>query len=170
MAILKNSRWEYFAHQVGKGAKPVDAYIAAGYSKGGADQAASKLLKNAEIKARIAEIQATVVAMAVEKTSVDKAWVMNELIEVVKMAKAAEQIIDKDGGYTGEAKQNLAAANKALELIGKELAMFVDRKEIRTSALDGISPDDLAILNDALATAIRSRGENVPAATNSTRH
>ncbi|MFA6204389.1 MAG: terminase small subunit [Gallionella sp.] len=143
MPVLKNSKHEYFAHQVANGTKPVDAYIAAGYSKNGADQSSSKLLKKTEIAARVAEIAETIANRAIDKSAIDKAWVMKELVEVVKMAKAYEPVISKDGTSSGEVKQNLAAANAALNLIGKELSMFVDRKEIRTGTIDDMTPDAL---------------------------
>ena len=50
-----------------------------------------------------------------------------ELVENVKMAKRAVPVFDREGEPTGEYEQQLAAANRALELIGKELGMFVDQ-------------------------------------------
>ena len=130
MPALKSSKHEYFAHQVANGIKPVDAYVAAGYSPNGADQSSSKLLKKTEVAARVAEIAETIADRAMDKAAIDKAWVMKELVEVVQMAKAYDPVISKDGTNSGEVKQNLAAANTALSLIGKELSMFVDRSKV----------------------------------------
>lgn len=154
MAILRNAKHEHFAHLVAKGETPPRAYVASGFSERGAAQSANRLLKNADVQARIAQLQKAIEEpsreRAIEKAAVDKAWVLNELIEVVKMGKAAEPVVDSKGEHTGEYKQNLAAANKALELIGKELNMFVDRKEIRTGSLDDLEHDDLKQLKEAL--------------------
>lgn len=150
MAALKNARHEHFAHLVAKGTSARQAYIAAGYSENGADQSSSKLLKKTEVAARVAEIRETIMSRAIEKTGIDKAWVLDQLVEVVKMAKQAEPVTDHEGNPTGEYKQNLAAANRALELIGKELEMFVDRKEIRTGPLDQLPRDDLKALEELL--------------------
>lgn len=64
---------------------------------------------------------------------------------------AAEPVKDAEGNPVGEYKANLQAANKALELIGKEAGMFIDRKEIRTGELDGLGHDELKQLREALA-------------------
>ena len=141
--MLKNPKHEHFVHMLAKGEKAETAYIIAGFSKNGAIQGASRLLKNVEILARLAQLKVAVIEKVAEKLAIDKYWVMEQLIEIVAMGKSTELILDKDGGNTGEVKQNLAAANKALELIGKELAMFVDRKEIKTSVLDDVSTTTL---------------------------
>lgn len=169
MPILKKVKWEHFAHQIAKAVKPDVAYIAAGYSKNGADQGAGKLLKKAEIQARIAEIRANVISVATEKAGIDKAWVMSELVDIVRRGKAVELVIGKEG-EKAEVRQNLAAANKALELIGKELAMFIDRKEIRTGPLDTLDHDDLKKLNDAIQQIYGAGTEFVAAGAGRTRH
>lgn len=96
---------------------------------------ASALLSDGKVAARVAELRAAVTEKAVKKLEISKEWVLEQLVENVKMAKQAEPVCDEEGNPIGEYKQNLAAGNKALELIGKELGMFVDRKEIRTGAL-----------------------------------
>lgn len=155
--MLRNTKHEHFAQLVAKGEKAGPAYVAAGYSVNGADQSAARLLRDAEVCSRIAQLREAVEKpsreRAIEKAAVDKAWVLHELIEVVKMAKSAEPVRDNEGNPIGEYKQNLNAANKALELIGKEQGMFVDRKEIRTGALDDVSTAELEAL-DAAYTAI----------------
>ena len=147
MAVLTNARHEHFAQLVAGGKTPPAAYVLAGYSEAGAAQSANRLLKNADVLLRVEELRKSVEEpareRAIEKAAVDKAWVLSELIEVVKMAKAAEPVLDNDGNPIGEYKQNLGAANKALELVGKELGMFVDRKEIRTGALEEADTETL---------------------------
>lgn len=155
MGPLRNARHEHFAQLVAGGKNPPAAYVAVGYSEAGAAQSANRLLKDALVCSRIAEMRAAVAEpsreRAIEKAAVTKAWVLSQLVENVRMAKQAEPVVDAQGNETGEYRQNLPAANVALGLIGKELGMFIDRKEIRTGELDGLGHDDLKQLRDALA-------------------
>lgn len=152
--VLRNKRHEHFAHLVAKGENPTRAYVAAGYSEQGAAQSANRLLKDAEVCSRIAHLREAIEKptreRAIEKAAVDKAWVLHNLTKIVSMGMAAEPVLDRDGNPVGEFRNNLAAANKALELVGKELGMFIDRKEIRTGELDGLGHDDLKQLRETL--------------------
>lgn len=87
---------------------------------------ACKLMARTDITQRVAELRVPIIA----KVQLTREWVLDQLIENVQMGKALDPIIDKDGGVTGDVKQNLPAANKALELLGKEIGMFVDRKVV----------------------------------------
>lgn len=169
MPILKNARHEHFAQLAANGVTNTEAAKTAGFSEKRAMVTGSELATRPEVIGRIAELRVMVTERITEKTGIDKAWVMNELVEVVKMAKAAEPVRDNEGNPTGEYKQNLGAANKALELIGKEFAMFVDRKEVRTGPLDGLEHEELKALNDAIE-AITESGRVVAAGAGSTRH
>jgi phage terminase small subunit len=169
MAILKNAKYEHFAQLIVKGVNATEAAIGAGYGEKRAHISGCELLKNPKVSVRITELSALVSERVTEKTGIDKAWVMNQLVEVVSMAKAAEPVLDSEGNPTGEYKQNLGAANKALELIGKEFAMFVDRKEIRTGPLDDLEHDQLKALNEAIAALSEPSGF-VASGSNSTRH
>ena len=160
MPSLKNAKHEHFAQLVSNGESATRAYALAGYSEKGAKQSSSRLLTNADVCARIADLRqqkeqkhSAAVATVVAEAAIDKAWVLSQLVENVQMAKAAEPVLDHEGNPTGEYKQNLSAANKALELLGKELGMFVDRKEVRTGMLDALPHDDLKALRDALSSA-----------------
>jgi len=106
---------------------------------------------------------------AIEKAAVNKAWVLQELVEVVKMAKQPEAVMDAKGEPTGVFKQNLPAANQALGLIGKELGMFIDRAEVRTGPLDGLEHEELRQLHDAIRSLSPNR-EPVAESAGSTRH
>ena len=166
--MLRNSKHEHFAGLVAKGVTGTEAAVTAGFSQRRAIVTASELLARPDVKARIAELHVIVAERVTEKTGIDKAWVMAELVEVVKMAKAAEPVKDAEGNPIGEYKQNLAAANKALELIGKEFCMFVDRSEVRTGPLDAMEHDELKALGFALAEIKAATA--IPAGTSSTRH
>jgi hypothetical protein len=60
---------------------------------------------------------------------VTKAWVMARLKEIVERAMQAVQVLDHDGNPTGEYSYQGNVASKALELLGKEIGMFVGRRE-----------------------------------------
>lgn len=138
---------EAFAQAIVGGKTQADAYRAAyntsKMKESTLHELASRLMKKSKISARVAELQALVIERLTEKTSIDKAWVMEQLVEIVKMGKAAEPVRDAEGAAIGEYKTNLAASNKALELIGKEILMFVDRKEVKHSKLEELSDEEL---------------------------
>lgn len=161
MGVLRNAKHEHFAQLVSKGETPPRAYVIAGYSEHGAAQSANRLLKDAEVCSRIAQLREAVEKpsreRAIEKAAVDKAWVLSQLVENVNMGKQAEPVRDNEGNETGEYKQNLAAANKALELIGKELGMFIERKEVRTGALDALPTSELEAMENAIDAIQRAR-------------
>jgi Terminase small subunit len=58
MPVLSNSKHEQFAMAIAKGVGLAEAYISAGYSECGAKQSAARLLRNANIRSRVAQIQA----------------------------------------------------------------------------------------------------------------
>src|SRR6202158_5583294 len=112
---------------------------AAGVFEGGG-AAASRLQHQGNITQCIAEILAEreeihqgAVERAIEETGIDKGWVITRLQEVVERSMQREAVTDEEGNPIGEYRFNAAGANKALELIGKELRMFIDRKHIEGS-------------------------------------
>jgi len=84
---------------------------------------------------RAEEIQ----SRAVERIGLSKQWVIERLIENANRAMQAVPVCDGDGP-TGEYKYDGAVANKALELLGKEVGMFIDRAEI-VSIVHAVSPE-----------------------------
>ena len=99
---------------------------------------ASELMADPRIYSRVVELRKPIV----ESIQLNREWVLKELIENVRMAKSAIPVKNAEG-ETGEYKQELPAANKALELLGKELGMFVDRKQIDLTTHEA-TLDDLA--------------------------
>lgn len=162
MPALENVQWEKFAQEIVKGASQRDAYRAAGYatkSDAAADASASRLLSTAKVKARIAELQQKVETLTIEKIAVSKAWVIDKLVANVERAMQAEPVLDNEGHPTGEYKYNGSVANRALELIGKEQGMFVDRKEVgKPGDFADKSDEELdEIIADAVSTFTESR-------------
>jgi len=158
MPALKNEKHEIFASLVAKGLSGRQAYIDAGYSPNGADGAASKLQKTAKVAARIAELREKVANRVIEKTAISKEWVLAELVDNVKKAKAAEPVRNKDGEEIGEYRANFQAANTALHLIGKELGMFVEKAEIKTGKLEDKTDEELDAI---IAQAAKHAGVGV---------
>src|SRR3954451_23860245 len=58
MQVLSNSKHEQFALAIAKGVSAAEAYIAAGYSECGAKQSAARLLRNADVCSRVAQLRA----------------------------------------------------------------------------------------------------------------
>lgn len=70
---------------------------------------------------------------AANKVRISKEWVLDTLVENVRRAMTAVPVMMKVDGElvpSGEYRYEGAVANKALELIGKELGMFIDRAKI----------------------------------------
>lgn len=122
MPVLANARHEAFAQGLAKGLSASEAYIKAGYRD--SRSSASRLSTNANIVARVTELQ----QMAAQGVVVDRQWVIAKLVENVNRAMQAQPIIVGDKP-TGEYRYDGSVANKALELLGKEVGMFVERSE-----------------------------------------
>lgn len=150
------AKQEAFAQAVARGATNSDAYRAVYSHENCTDKSvhemSSTIAANLKVASRIKELRDKATEKVVKKLAISKEWVLDELIKVNSAAQAAEPILDHEGNPTGEYKAQLPAANRALELIGKELGMFVDRKEVRTGLLDGLAHDDLVALEEILGT------------------
>mgnify|MGYP003450113339 FL=1 len=161
---LKNAKHEHFAQLVSATETPARAYVLDGFSEKGARASANRLLRNADVCSRVEHLRsikeqqhAQTVTAVVQRAGLSKEWVIEQLMENVSMAKAAEPVVDSEGNPTGEYKQNINAANRALELLGKEVGMFIDRKEIRTGPLDGLPPEEANSLLETINAIQRAR-------------
>jgi hypothetical protein len=112
MAVLENSRHEKFAQGLAQGMSAAEAYRQAGYEVKGnvAEAAASRLLRDVKVASRVEELK----QRAAVSVQISREWVLEQLVDNLKLAKDTGQI---------------APANRAAELLGKELGMFVDRSE-----------------------------------------
>lgn len=148
MPALKNIKHEKFVQNLVKGLTNGEAYIKAGYDAKNNDvasAAATRLLKDVRISARLAELTEIVADRAAEKTAISKAWVIDKLVENVERSmqeRAVTKKVDGEVVETGEYRYDGAVTNKALELIGKELGMFVDRSEVKNVDAFKIAPDE----------------------------
>ena len=60
----------------------------------------------------------------VEMIAVDRTWVISMLTENAKRAMQVEPVRDREGNPIGQYSYQGGVANKALELLGKEIGMF----------------------------------------------
>jgi phage terminase small subunit len=117
------------------------AYTGAGYKAKTfhvARSAGFRLLKTVEIRQRLVELRNIPAAGArVEEKFVEvmsdiaaeRKWVLSSLKNVAKRCMQAEPVLDSKGRPTGEYTFQASGANRSLELIGKELGMFVDKTD-----------------------------------------
>ena len=116
------------------------AAIRAGYSKNSARQIGDENLSKPVIAAAVAKAKRD----RSESTKVDAEWVLRQAVELhmrcmqeirpVRNPKTGKQVYDDDGNALFTF--NAAAANRALEIIGKhvEVAAFRDRLEISSGS------------------------------------
>lgn len=104
MPVLDNARHEAFAQAIVKGMSADAAYQHAGFRANRSN--AARLNANEHVRSRVAELQ----QMAVGEVIVTREWIIAKLVENAQ-------------------SDNVAGSNKALELLGKEHGMFVERSE-----------------------------------------
>jgi hypothetical protein len=162
---LTNPKYERAAQLLASGQTKADAYKGAGFSYKPAS--ASRLFNRPEIVERIAEIIADNVSaqrkgqeIAVKKAGVTIEWVLERLKFNAERALRGQPVLDANGRHTGQfmGKIDGAVANRALELIGQHLGMFVTRHEVG-------APGDFARMSDDelnLALAEQARAMGLP--------
>jgi len=119
MGVLRNAKWEAFAQALSKGQPVLSSYVLVGYRENAPN--ATRLAKNDKIQTRIDELIARkdeslirAETRAISAAAVDKKWVLQRLV------------------YEAEKGEQSSARCKALELVGKEMGMFIQRQEIGT--------------------------------------
>jgi phage terminase small subunit len=60
----------------------------------------------------------------------DRAWVLGQLRANAERAMQTTPVLDAKGQPTGEYRWDGSVANRALELLGKELGMFIERRAV----------------------------------------
>ena len=155
MPVLRMIRREKYAQARARGLTQKEATIDAGYERDPThpNRTSNRLEAEPEVKARIAELleahgetKRIAEAKAVEAKAFDdamgKAEVLQGLKTVFKMAIEAQPVLDKEGNEKGFTV-NLNAANRALELMGKEEGMFVDITKRINDPGDGMTKNQL---------------------------
>jgi len=137
MPVLSNPRWEAFcqAYVRGEHAGNARACYRATYRKDNR-QAASRLRQRddivrrvAEIRAEIATVDAEATRQATERLGISKEWVLDQLVENVRRGLQHRAVLD-EGQPIGEYRYDGAVVNKALELLGRHLGLFVPAPEV----------------------------------------
>lgn len=149
LPVLENPKHERFAQELAKGTSAEVAHSVAGYraSRSGAWQLKQKLYisnRVAELLSEREAVHSQATAAAIKSAGLSKEWVIETLMENVGRAMQAEAIKDSKGTETGEYRYEGSVANRALELLGKELGMFVDRKEVgKPGEFESMNADQL---------------------------
>ena len=141
MPVLSNPQYELFARLRAEGMNGTKAAIEAGWSEKSAARQATRLSKNVQVQARIQELLAEAANRAVERTALTETYVINKLMTNVEHTT-----------NPNSDKWNPSAANRSLELLGKKLALWVDRVDDRRRAQDFQSLDEL----DAAQTEVEA--------------
>jgi phage terminase small subunit len=108
-----------------------EAATRAGYSKKTAASQAWRLLRNAKILSRVRELQAE----QATRLAMTSDWVLLQLRECVQHSMAKEPVMEWDEEErclkpSGFWQYDSKGATRALELIGRQLSMFNDKKTI----------------------------------------
>jgi phage terminase small subunit len=122
-------RQERFCQEYIKDLNGKQAAIRAGYTAKSAEVTASKMLSIAKVSARVVELTAP----AAKAAGLTKEYVLEGLKEVAERCRQGVPVMIKDENgkmiQSGEWKFDSAGANRALELLGKHLAIFTDKVE-----------------------------------------
>lgn len=147
MGILLNAKHELMAGALADGLSQEKAYIKAGFAANGARANATKLLQQQhsilqrrdEILAEREALRSEGAVAAAEKERVTKEYVLRGLKTVLERCLQTYPVMDRKGEHVlcetpdgGEAlayQFEAGAATRSLELLGKEIGMFIDRKE-----------------------------------------
>jgi phage terminase small subunit len=163
MPKLDKPQWETYAKSRAAGLKYGKAWIAAGYDAKN-DNLAAKYgrqleKRHPEVTVRINDIIEETADTAARLAEVDREWVLKNLKGNYEKAAAEREVTDRQGNPTGEFVFNASGANRALELVGKELGMFVERFSIESldSQLEGMSGDELRNFVKTAATEVGLR-------------
>ena len=113
MPALENARHERFVQGLMKGKTQELAYIDAGFSENGADVSASRLLGNAKVSDRLAELQ----ERAANKAVIDKTLIVEKLMV---LAQKGEELSEAPG---------LSVARASLMDVAKLLGLVIDKQD-----------------------------------------
>ena len=127
---LPNQRHERFVLGLFEGKTAEQAYEDAGYKSN--DSNASRLNGDEHIQGRLAFLQ----SKAAEKAGIDRAWVIERLVEIVDRSMQAVEVTDANGEGTGEYTFQGSVANKSLELLGKDIGMWKDAPPVQVHVND----------------------------------
>lgn len=148
MPALQNARHEAYAQLLAKGMHQGRAYKAAGFSTSHRSSA-SVLARKQHIRTRVAEIldmksraEAHAIAAVARKFELSRQWVIDKLVVNAEIALGERPINARAEQL--EYRWDGAVAARSLELLGREVGLFTERKQIDVVAdLKTLSDDDL---------------------------
>ena len=157
MPALQNARHERYAQLLAKGWHQGKAYKEAGF-KAAYRSSASNLARKQHIRARVDEIllahgeaQKQAIAVVERKFELSRQWVIDKLVKNAEISLGERPI-----QYRGkvEYRYDGAVAARSLELLGREVGLFTEKKQIDITA-------DVKKLSDAelLAQIRETAGE-----------
>ncbi len=122
---LTDQQERFCLEYAANGGNATQAYISAGYAVTGADASASKLLGNPRVRSRIGELQQT----AAEKLGITQEYLLQHL----------KNAMDDP---TASLKDRL----RAVEMAGKNLAMWIERRDSDTRLSGEVATTSTVIL------------------------
>ena len=130
----------YLTHQCAS-----KAAVAAGYSKRRAHQTGRDLMRLPDIAEEIRRREDKLMSSLRRRPRFRVHGCLNGLVENYERAMQIRPVKDENGKVIGgEFRYNGNVANKALELIGRALGVFVDRKEVgQPGEFDHLNDDEL---------------------------
>ncbi len=141
-----NAKQAAFVREYNKDSNATQAALRAGYAKASAHSQAHDLLKKPEIREAIMKG----VKKEENLATVDKAWVLSMLRKNLELAMALRPVKDKEGNTLGMLTYQGAVANKAIELLGKNLGMFKDKLDVKIDGAEEIK-SGFSLVHDAYA-------------------
>jgi phage terminase small subunit len=134
MPALKNVRHELFCQGLVSGLSQAKAYTSAGYSERGAKQSAARLLANADVRSRVADL----------RREIKTRYIHLQITERDERLKAAQERWDgmreviqarKTGDYSRALKTGLIVRGERVIGTGKN-AKLIEEYEVDTGLLD----------------------------------
>ena len=155
---LRNNRHEAFAQALAQGLEPYDAYQAAGYtgSETTARAALWRLQKDPRIQERVAELRLPSDERMINEHVETILWVEERLVENAESCMQRVPVLDRQGNEVGERLVDVQAANRSLELLGKQRGMFRQQLEIGgiDKELSGKSDSEVRQMIEGLAAEL----------------
>jgi phage terminase small subunit len=147
MPILRNNRHEVFARKIATGAQPKVAYkqIYPNF-KSGIKQGAVRLLSDVRARVRVEELTKQFIKAKEDEFRIEadgaqsKEWILNSLFDLAQRCMQTDVFRDRKTGqpimitgpdgmqYAAMAQYSPRDAIRALELLGRERGMFIERR------------------------------------------
>lgn len=86
--------------------------------------------------------------------TVDKDWIVECLVENIERSLGLKPLRDRSGRAVGSYSHQGSVANKALELLGRQLGLFGEKRDGKEGGLDGLSDKELDELDRDLGRRI----------------